>query len=152
MEKKSMTAEKATEKKESKKEKYYYAIGRRKSAIAQVRLFETKKGSGEVEIKINDRQLDDYFTIDRLRKTVTEPLIGTAQSGNFYAQIRVRGGGIKAQAEAIRLAVARSLVVYDESFKKALSDLGFIKRDSRRVERKKPGLKKARKSPQWAKR
>jgi len=150
MDKKSKPSSKKEEKSEAVKEKYFYAIGRRKSSIAQARLFESRKEGGE--IIVNEKKLNEYFTIDRLRKTVTDPLTCTGQADNFKAKIKVKGGGINSQAEAVRLAISRALVVNDETLKKSLSDLGFMKRDSRKVERKKPGLKKARRAPQWAKR
>jgi small subunit ribosomal protein S9 len=145
---------KSDEKKQSdttvKKVPYFYAIGRRKSSIAQARIYQSEKLDGQIHV--NDRKMEEYFTVERMKKALAEPLSSTGNLGNFDVKVKVKGGGINAQADAIRLAIARALVVFDENLKKPLSDLGLMKRDSRKVERKKPGLKKARRSPQWAKR
>lgn len=134
------------EKAEKYAEKYYEAVGRRKAAVARVRL---AKGSG---IKVNDRDYISYFPVKRFQRAAEAPLHFLGVQGKFSALVKVKGGGLKAQAEAIRHAIARALVVYDESFKKKLRRVGYLTRDSRMVERKKYGLKKARRAPQWAKR
>lgn len=127
-------------------QKYFEAVGRRKTAVARVRLSE---GKG---ITVNNKNYADYFTINRLKVALLSPLKATGMDGKFGASIVVRGGGPKAQAEAARHGIARALVNFDASFKKRLREFGFLTRDSRMVERKKYGLKKARRAPQWSKR
>ncbi len=122
-------------------------IGRRKAAIARVYL---TKGSGE--IKINDRSLEDYFPVSNLSNKVLEPLQTVEMEKNVDLNINVAGGGIKGQAEAVRLGISRALVELDEELKPALKAKGFMTRDSRVVERKKYGKPKARKSFQFSKR
>jgi small subunit ribosomal protein S9 len=148
--KKTIKEEKDKKEAAEKKAPYFYAVGKRKTSVAQVRIF--VKGEEAKEALINGKKLETYFTIARLSDTVKAPLIATGQDGNFDVVAKVSGGGINSQAEAIRLGIAKALVKSDETFKKALRDRGFMTRDARKVERKKPGLKKARKSPQWAKR
>jgi len=141
------------EKKESKSNKYYKGIGRRKSAVAQVRLFAVPgKKAAEEDIVVNGKSFNDFFGLSELREIVSSALKSVGATAGFKATVIVKGGGIRGQAEAIRLGIARALVVFDESFKKPLRDLGYLTRDARIVERKKPGLKKARRAPQWAKR
>ena len=130
--------------------KYYYAVGRRKTAVAQVRLYLSDKL--ERGIVVNGIEADKYFTLSRLRNTVRSPLILVGQEGKANISVRVSGGGISGQAEAVRLGIARALVLLDNGSRKVLRGMGFLTRDARIVERKKPGLKKARKAPQWAKR
>lgn len=133
----------------SKDAKYIYAVGKRKTAIAQVRLYPVEKAK---DLVVNDKKLDDYFTITRLKETAKAAFVAAGQEGKFDMTVHVMGGGINAQAESIRLGVARALIKHDETLRKSLKDCGYLTRDARVVERKKPGLKKARKSPQWAKR
>jgi small subunit ribosomal protein S9 len=141
------------EKKESKSNKYYKGIGRRKSAVAQVRLFAVSgKKEAEEDIQVNGKSFNVFFGLSDLREIVSSALKSVGETAGFKATVIVKGGGIRGQAEAIRLGIARALVVFDESFKKPLRDLGYLTRDARIVERKKPGLKKARRAPQWAKR
>lgn len=127
--------------------KYFEGLGRRKTAVARVRI---SKGSGKVFI--NKRSLDDYFRLERLRKVPLAPLQALKLSDKNDVSVVVRGGGVKAQAEAIRLGLARALVSMNPNFKKRLRVLGFLTRDPRMVERKKYGYKKARRAPQWQKR
>lgn len=122
-------------------------IGRRKAAIARIYL---DKGKGN--ITINEKALDVYFPISNLSNKVLEPLQEVEMEESFDIKINVGGGGIKGQAEAIRLAIARALVELDEELKPALKAKGFLTRDSRVVERKKFGKPKARKSFQFSKR
>jgi small subunit ribosomal protein S9 len=129
---------------------YFYAVGKRKTSIAQVRVYLASKAPQGVVI--NGRDLDKYFSLERLQTTVKAPLLAIGQEGKADVVVKVVGGGITGQAEAVRLGIARALVKFDNTYKKALRDLGFLTRDSRIVERKKPGLKKARRAPQWAKR
>ncbi|MBR3980319.1 MAG: 30S ribosomal protein S9 [Bacteroidales bacterium] len=123
------------------------ALGRRKSAIARIYV---KEGKGQ--ITINDRELDKYFAEERLRFIVKQPLTLLSKEGDFDIKINLVGGGIKGQAEAVRLAIARALVKMDEENKSPLKKQGFLTRDQREVERKKPGQKKARKRFQFSKR
>lgn len=142
-------AEEKAEKSETA-EKYFFAIGKRKTSVAQVRIYKAKKS--EAEIIINGKDIALYFPLARLVSLIQSPLAGAGQDKIFDISVRVRGGGVNSQAEAIRLGIARALVKYDETLRKSLKDLGFLTRDARIVERKKPGLKKARRAPQWAKR
>jgi small subunit ribosomal protein S9 len=128
---------------------YVYALGRRKTSVAQVRVH--AKHKGEQVILVNGKKLDEYFTIDRLRDAVKAPLIALGKE-ELSVSVKVVGGGIMGQAEAAKLGIARALVKMDEANKPVLRGAGFMTRDARVVERKKPGFKKARKSPQWAKR
>ncbi len=123
------------------------ALGRRKSAIARIYV---KEGKGQ--IVINNRELDNYFAEERLRYIVKQPLALLEKDGNFDIKVNLVGGGIKGQAEAVRLAIARALVKIDEENKTPLKKQGFLTRDQREVERKKPGQKKARKRFQFSKR
>jgi small subunit ribosomal protein S9 len=134
------------EKSVRKSHRYLEAIGRRKTSVARVRVM---KGTGV--ITIGERELSHYFQQPRLRDLITAPL-KKLQLTEFDVTAHVEGGGINSQAEAVRLGIARALVMKDESLKKKLRALGFLTRDPRAVERKKYGLKKARRSPQWSKR
>lgn len=131
--------------------KYFYGLGKRKTAVAQVKIYSnTEKGVRKAIV--NNKEVKVYFPIERLQEQIKLPFSKTGQDGKFDFFAKVFGGGVTAQAEALRLAIARALVKSDESCKKTLRDLGFLTRDPRIVERKKPGLKKARRAPQWAKR
>ena len=123
-------------------------IGRRKTSVARVYLTQGGKG----EIIINKRELKDYFPNPVLRTIVNQPLAILDLEKKVDIKINVTGGGVKGQAEAIRLAISRALVENDVENKPALKKEGFLTRDSRMVERKKPGKRKARKSFQWTKR
>ena len=123
------------------KKDYWYGLGRRKTAIAKVKL---QKGKGN--IIVNDKEQASPSRI------YLEPLKIVGKEKDFDIYIKVYGGGISAQLEAIRLGIARALDKFDPDLHKTLKVEGYLTRDSRMVERKKPGLKKARKSPQWAKR
>ncbi len=129
------------------KERYFEAVGRRKQSIARVRLFTKKAG-----IEVNDKSLEDYFPIPRLQKVAQSPIEKMKIADKLGAVIKVMGGGIAGQADAIKLGVARALVKFNPEFRKRLRRLGFLTRDARAVERKKYGLKKARRAPQWQKR
>lgn len=148
-----MDKEKTSPKKESakKSEKYFYGVGRRKRSVAQVRIFHTKK-AGEKDLIVNDRQMDEYFPDESLQATFVAPLRETGLQENFKVSALVKGGGISGQAEAVRLGIARALIKFDEGLRAVLKSHGFLTRDARKVERKKPGLKKARRAPQWSKR
>ncbi len=150
-----MATKKSVKKKEIKKEevvekaRYFYAVGKRKMAVAQIRLY---PGGKEENFLVNNREISKYFTIDRLREIAQAALTASGMAGKFNVAVKVTGGGISAQAEALRLGIARALVKSDETLRKSLRDRGYLTRDPRIVERKKPGLKKARRAPQWAKR
>lgn len=140
----------SSQKEETKKKRYFYALGRRKTSIAQVRIYPLSSKGGE--FKINGKDLTQYLTIKRFQIAASSPLTRLGLEGKFDISVKVFGGGINGQADAIKLGLARALVVADKNSRKALKDNGFLTRDSRKVERKKPGLKKARRAPQWAKR
>jgi len=123
------------------------ALGRRKEAIARVYM---KQGKGV--ITINKREFENYFPEARLQYVVKQPLQVTENDGQYDINVNLVGGGFKGQAEALRLAIARALVKIDEEYKSVLRQNGFLTRDSREVERKKPGQKKARKRYQFSKR
>ena len=125
----------------------YQAVGRRKKAIARVRLV---PGSGVVTI--NGRGIDDYFGLETLKLIVRQPLTLTETTEKFDIVCRVNGGGVTGQAGAIRHGISRALLQYDEALRPALKKAGFLTRDPRMKERKKPGLKKARRAPQFSKR
>jgi len=135
------------EKTEKNDVRYTEAVGRRKTASARVRITPASKNT----FKINNRDLADYFPTAELRKIVEEAT-NKAKNGTFDISIHVKGGGIHSQAEAVRHGIARALVKYDESAKTKMKTAGFLKRDPRAKERRKFGLKKARKAPQWSKR
>ena len=127
---------------------YFYGTGRRKNAVACVRLL---PGTGK--ITINDKDMDDYFGLETLKLIVRQPLVATATEGKFDIICKAIGGGISGQAGAIRHGISRALVQADEeAYKAILKKAGFHTRDARMKERKKPGLKKARKASQFSKR
>jgi small subunit ribosomal protein S9 len=127
---------------------YTEGIGRRKSAVARVRITEsTKQG-----VVVNGKGLNEYFVIADQQAAVLSPLTQGEHPKQFEVSAKVVGGGIRAQADAIRHGIARALTSFDETLRKELKQAGFLKRDPRRKERKKFGLKKARKAPQWSKR
>jgi len=130
------------------KNRYIEAVGRRKTAIARVRITPTSKTS----FVVNDKDVKDYFSTSDLQSLAQEALSKSEIGEKFAVTVKVTGGGIHAQAEAVRHGLSRTLVERDEQVKNTLKKLGFLKRDSRQVERKKFGLKKARKSPTWSKR
>jgi len=132
----------------TKKEKYFEGIGRRKTAIARVRFASQK----ENDFSVNGKPMVGYFPTIELQKTVLSPLALTDCLEQFKVSVRVKGGGISSQAEAVRHGLARALVLFNADFRKKLKSAGFLKRDPRMRERKKFGLKRARRAPQWAKR
>ena len=132
---------------ESKK-KYAYGTGRRKSSIARVRVYENGTGS----IIINGRDIDDYFGLDTLKLLVRQPLVTTEQLGKVDIVATVAGGGVTGQAGAIRHGVSRALLSVNPEYRTALKAAGFLTRDPRMKERKKYGLKAARRAPQFSKR
>lgn len=128
------------------KKQYIETIGRRKTATARVRISDASKAS----YVINDKELATYFPTEELQKIVTDPFKLTGKA--YAVSVHVKGSGIHSQAEAVRHGLARALVVEDEADKSTLKQEGFLKRDPRSKERRKFGLKKARKAPQWSKR
>ena len=129
------------------KNPYYYGTGRRKSSVARVRLY-----AGTGKITINGRDIDDYFGLETLKLIVRQPLALTETTEKFDIVCRVTGGGVTGQAGAIRHGLARALLQYDEELRPALKKAGFLTRDPRMKERKKYGLKGARRAPQFSKR
>ncbi|MBP2072002.1 MAG: small subunit ribosomal protein [Thermoanaerobacterium sp.] len=125
----------------------FFGTGRRKTSVARVRLIQ-----GKGNIIINGRSLDDYFGLDTLKYTVKQPLILTENIDKFDVIAKVEGGGLSGQAGAIRLGITRALMKADNELRPILKKAGFVTRDPRMKERKKYGLKKARKAPQFSKR
>lgn len=125
----------------------YYGTGRRKKSVARVRLL---PGTGE--ITINDRNIDNYFGLETLKVIVRQPFGVTSTQSKFDVKCKVQGGGFTGQAGAIRHGIARALLAVDFEYRQALKKAGFLTRDSRMKERKKYGLKKARKASQFSKR
>ena len=124
------------------------AVGRRKTSIARVRLIKNGKGA----ITVNGKKMEDYFTTYDLREQVSQPLKISGQENAVDVSVLVQGGGIRGQAEAARHGISRALIVLNPTFRKALKKLGYLTRDARKRERKKFGLKGARRAPQWSKR
>jgi len=128
---------------------YYEAVGRRKTATARVRLYP----AGETpEIVVNGQDVSDYFPRQMDQQSLAEPLRLTETENQFNISVLVNGGGITGQAGAVRLGIARALIEADETLRAPLKKGGFLTRDPRAKERKKPGLKRARKAPQYTKR
>ena len=130
------------------KTKYYQAVGRRKTAVAQVRLSQAAKAA----FTINDKTFPAYFSTEQLRRIVKRPLEVVKLEDKWSISAKLAGGGIQSQAEALSHAIARALVVFQADLKPILKTAKLIKRDPRMKERRKFGLKKARKAPQWSKR
>ena len=131
----------------AKAKEQFYGTGRRKSAVARVYI---KAGKGN--ITINKRELDDYFGLETLKTIVRQPLVATDTEKKYDINVNVKGGGTTGQAGAIRHGIARALLKVDEDFRPTLKSAGFLTRDPRMKERKKPGLKAARRVPQFSKR
>lgn len=125
----------------------YIGTGRRKKSVARVRLV-----PGEGKVTINDRSIDDFFGLETLKVIVKQPLVATDTLGKFDVLCNVKGGGFTGQAGAIRHGISRALLEADEEFRPVLKKAGYLTRDPRMKERKKYGLKKARKAPQFSKR
>lgn len=126
---------------------YFYGTGRRKSSVARVRVY-----NGTGKITINGRDIDDYFGLETLKLIVNQPLELTETVGKFDIVCNVTGGGVTGQAGAIRHGLSRALLQYNEELRPALKKAGFLTRDPRMKERKKYGLKGARRAPQFSKR
>lgn len=127
---------------------YIPAVGRRKTSVARVRLIKNGKGL----VTINSRPMEEYFTTYDLRDQVLSPLKLTGQETAVDVSVKVDGGGIRGQAEAVRHGLSRALIELNPTYRKSLKKLGYLTRDSRKRERKKFGLKGARRAPQWSKR
>ena len=125
----------------------YQAVGRRKKAIARVRLI-----PGEGKIVINGREIDNYFGLETLKMTVRQPLVLTSLEGRYDVLVNVYGGGLSGQSGAIRHGISRALIKADPELRPAVKKAGFLTRDPRMKERKKYGLKAARRAPQFSKR
>ena len=132
---------------ESKK-KYFYGTGRRKSSVARVRVYENGTGA----ITINGRDIDNYFGLDTLKLIVRQPLVSTDMLGKVDVVVNVCGGGVTGQAGAIRHGISRALLLVNPEYRPTLKAAGFLTRDPRMKERKKYGLKAARRAPQFSKR
>ena len=130
------------------KEKYIEGMGRRKTSVARVRLFASSKAS----FTINDKDIATYFPTRELAATATEALELAKIPGKYKITAKIKGGGISSQAQALRHAISRALLLTDKELRTTLKQAGFLKRDPRAKERRKFGLKKARKAPQWSKR
>ena len=126
---------------------YFYVTGRRKSSVARVRVY-----NGTGKITINDRDIEDYFGLETLKLIVRQPLALTGNADKFDIVCRVAGGGVTGQAGAIRHGLSRALLQFDEELRPTLKKAGFLTRDPRMKERKKYGLKGARRAPQFSKR
>ena len=126
---------------------YFYGTGRRKESVARVRIY-----AGTGKVTVNDRDIDDYFGLDTLKLIVNQPLVLTDTKEKFDIVCRVNGGGVSGQAGAIRHGIARALLLADETYKPLLKKAGLLTRDPRMKERKKYGLKAARRAPQFSKR
>lgn len=129
------------------KQEYFYGTGRRKSSVARVRIY---RGSGNVTI--NGRNIDDYFGLETLKLIVRQPLALTGNLENFDVVCTVAGGGVTGQAGAIRHGISRALLIFNPELRPELKKAGFLTRDPRMKERKKYGLKAARRAPQFSKR
>jgi len=145
---KKKVIKKETKKPELKPKRYFEAVGRRKTAIARVRLFT----QGEKKVLVNGKPYQSYFSILENQQTAIASLDKMKSLGRFSVSVKVKGGGLHAQAEAIRHGISRALLKFSPDFRKKLRKAGFLTRDPRMRERKKFGLKRARRAPQWRKR
>ena len=130
------------------KKPYFYGTGRRKSSVARVRVYENGTGA----ITINGRDIDNYFGLDTLKMVVRQPLEATGNAGKMDIVATVAGGGVSGQAGALRHGISRALLVANAEYRPSLKAAGFLTRDPRMKERKKYGLKAARRAPQFSKR
>lgn len=146
----AVKARKAKPKKEPKKKapKYWEAVGRRKTATARVRIFK----EGDKKILVNDKDCQAYFSLSELSQAAISPLKKLDLFNKLGVSARIKGGGVTSQAEAMRHGLSRALLKYNEKYRPKLRRMGYLTRDPRMRERKKPGLKRARRAPQWSKR
>ena len=133
---------------EAKKDKYIETVGRRKTSVARVRITPASKDS----FLINEKDLEVYFPVKEMQSIVKQPLLGASIPERFKITAHIKGGGIHSQSEALRHGIARALVEHKLELRKTLKKAGYLKRDPRSKERRKFGLKKARKAPKWSKR
>lgn len=131
-----------------KEHKYIETVGRRKTSIARARITPAAKSS----FKVNDKSVEDYFKVAEQRAIIMDAITISKPDQKFDVTVMVKGGGVNSQAEAIRHAIARALITFDLTLRGDLKKAGYLKRDPRAKERRKFGLKKARKAPQWSKR
>lgn len=136
------------EKKITTKERFIEAIGRRKTSTARVRIISGNKSN----FIVNGKDLKEYFKSEEQKRIVQDPIVKGKPGSKWMIEVKVNGGGIHSQAEAVRHGLARALVSTEQELRGKLKNLGFLKRDPRAKERRKFGLKKARKAPQWSKR
>ncbi len=129
-------------------DRYIEAIGRRKTSTARVRI----TPAGKHAVTVNDKSVDEYFPTDVLRRHIAEPFDVEGLDQKFNVSVHVKGGGISSQSEAVRHGIARALTKYEENLRVPLKGAGYLRRDPRMKERRKFGLKKARRAPQWSKR
>lgn len=149
----TMTQQQPTKEDEEKKvRKYFSGVGRRKTSVAQVRIYDEKVKAEEASLIVNGVDFQTYFSNLDFKRQAKRPLEFTGFLDKVCVTCVVRGGGLRGQAEAVRLGIARALVNMDSTLKPVLKSAGMVTRDARKVERKKPGLKKARRAPQWSKR
>lgn len=146
--KSAKSAEQPSAKSKAPTSTYFYANGKRKTSVASIRLFSNGKGA----ITINNRTFENYFPLFIDQDKILSPMRATNMQKMFDVSAHVRGGGIHSQAEAVRHGISKALLIYKPEFRSALKHLGFLTRDSRMKERKKYGLKRARRAPQWQKR
>ncbi len=146
--KKKTKKERVEKEKEEKPDKFYQSVGKRKTAVARIRVW-TK---GEKEFLINKKPLTEYFPILEMQKVASASLERMKCVNKFKVSVIVKGGGVTSQAEAVRHGLAKVLVLFNPDFRKRLKKAGFLRRDARMRERKKFGLKRARRAPQWKKR
>ena len=146
--KKAETTTAAEPQKKIGSQEYLYAAGRRKTSVARVRLYPKGKGL----IMVNGMPLADYFKLVTSKEIITSPLKLVGMAKDFDVSAKVVGGGTSAQADAIRHGISRTLLLFDETLRTTLKKAGFLTRDARSKERKKPGLKRARRAPQFSKR
>jgi len=137
-----------TTKAKTKLQEYYYGLGKRKTAVARVRLYANGKGN----ITVNDKPIEDFVKTSTGTNIIKSPLKLTGTVKNFDISVKVNGGGTSAQNDAIRHGISRALLIYNDTFRGTLKKAGFLTRDARVKERKKPGLKRARRAPQFSKR
>ncbi|MEO8637598.1 MAG: 30S ribosomal protein S9 [Candidatus Taylorbacteria bacterium] len=140
---------KTEEEAQVKKSRYLEAVGRRKTSMARVRM---TVGVPQSSYLINGKDMATYFPTPELQRIILDPLNKTKINSKFEITVQTKGGGIHSQAEAVRHGIARSLLLFDIELRKKLKKAGYLKRDPRMKERRKFGLKKARKAPQWSKR
>ncbi len=147
-EKKSAPEAQTVAEKKPALQEYFYGCGKRKTSIARVRLYPKGKGL----VTVNNRPMQEYFTMSTSAGTIMAPLKLTSLAKDFDISALIKGGGVNSQAEALRHGIARALLVYNDTLRGTLKKAGFLTRDARIKERKKPGLKRARRAPQFSKR